>query len=63
MMLIFVSVVGNGCIFRKDGDTAFALNGIGVHDAFCHFLIGTEHTALFQTAHQPAWFCHDLHER
>ena len=41
------AVVGNGCIFRKDGDTAFALDGIGVHHAFCHFLIGTEHTALF----------------
>ena len=31
---------------QKQLNTAFALNGIGVHHTFCHFLIGTEHTAL-----------------
>ena len=35
-------------VFGKNGDTSFSFNIIGVHDTFCHFLIGTEHAALFQ---------------
>ena len=44
----FYIFIKNSCIFGKNGNTTFSFDVIGIHDTFCHFLIGTEHTALFQ---------------
>ena len=37
-----------GGVFGQDGDAAFPLQGIGVHDQGTHLLVWAEHLALFQ---------------
>ena len=42
------ALVGDGGIFRKDCDTALALDIVTVHHALLHDLAGAEHAALLQ---------------
>ena len=44
----FCILIKNSGIFGENGDSSFSLNVVGVHDSLSYFLIGTEHTALFQ---------------
>ena len=44
----FYIFVEYSSILRKNGNTTFTLNIIGIHDTFLDFLIGTEYTTLFQ---------------
>ena len=44
----FCILIKNSSIFGENGDSSFSLNVVGVHDSLSYFLIGTEHTALFQ---------------
>ena len=41
-------LIRNGGILGQDGDAAFPLNIIGIHDPFPNLLIGTEYAALLQ---------------
>ena len=40
ILIIYGSVLG------KNGDSSFTLYVIGIHYSLCHFLIGTESSAL-----------------
>ena len=46
--IYFNIIIMNGCIFRKDGNTTFSFNIIGVHNTFRNFLIFSEDSALFE---------------
>jgi hypothetical protein len=48
-----VARVPDGSIFGKDGDATLTLQIVGVHDSFCHCLVGAEDLGLLQ---------HGIHE-
>ena len=45
-MLIFVSVIEDGGVFREDGDAALAFELVGIHDALGDGFIGAEGSGL-----------------
>ena len=42
----FHTLIGDRRVLGKDGDAAFALDGVGVHDPLHNLLIGAEYAAL-----------------
>ena len=41
------TLIHNSSVLGQNGDTALALDIVGVHDTLSNFLIFTEYTALF----------------